>query len=167
VSKWKGVVTMIDKKIFEQLKFYRRITIKLLDSVSEKEADEMPKGFKNTIRWHLGHIYIAHENIIFGMAGEQPQMPEGFVDWFSGGTKPEDWSSEPPSLQELREVLSSQVERIEQKLTGRLQDEPVNPFEIPNQITFTTLEEIVNFAMYHEGQHSGLIKGIKYALKKE
>jgi hypothetical protein len=44
--------------LFNQLESYRSYILGVLENVSGEEADEIPKGFNNKIRWNLGHIYL-------------------------------------------------------------------------------------------------------------
>lgn len=151
--------------IFKQLDFYRYLTLALLDSLDEEAADIIPSGFNNSIRWHLGHIYVSTENIALRFAGVDPQVSNEYKDLFEGGTKPGEWKLSPPSLSELKQYLSTQPERIKESLQGKLDKEIAIPFSIPGIVEFNTIAETLNFALYHEGQHTGFIKALIKAIK--
>jgi hypothetical protein len=50
---------MKEEMIFNILEKVRANTLQNAEGITEEAADRMPEGFNNTIRWHLGHIYVA------------------------------------------------------------------------------------------------------------
>lgn len=147
--------------LFQQLSFVRMRTLSALDATSEEIADVQPEGFPNTIRWNLGHIYTAQENLLHRFIGEAPSLPAHYLEMFNANTNPNMWEATPPSLQELREHLAEQTERIKQTFQGRLHEKGEKPFQLGGDITFTTLAEIMNFSIWHEGLHQGAITSLK------
>lgn len=156
---------MNEESLFGQLQFARNGTLSLLKDVSEEMADVVPAGFKNNIRWHLGHIYVVQENLAIASAGLQREVPEGFKAAFAGGTSPADWTDRPATLEQLKQRLAEQTTRITSGLAGRLAQPLKTPFQIPGGPEWTTVGEMANFSLYHEGQHAGIIKGLQYAIK--
>ncbi|MGD6802365.1 DinB family protein [Rossellomorea aquimaris] len=152
---------MEDTQLFKQMDFIRMRTLAALDNTTEELADFVPEGFKNSIRWNLGHIYLSHENLIHSFAGEKGQIPEGFAEMFGFNTSPEAWEGKPPSLLELRLLLSEQPERLKASFMGKLSEKGEKPFQMTKEIAFETLAEVVSFANWHEGLHQGAITAIK------
>ncbi|RIW27092.1 DinB family protein [Bacillus salacetis] len=152
---------MDDSQLFKQLDFIRMRTLAALDNTTEEMADTVPDGFKNSIRWNLGHIYLSHENLVHSFAGEKGNIPEGFNELFGFNTSPDQWESTAPSLKELRELLSAQPERLKASFMGRLSQKGEKPFQMTKDIAFETLAEVVSFANWHEGLHQGAITTLK------
>lgn len=100
--------------MFKQLAFVRGQTLKLMDGVTEETADRIPDGFRNTIRWQLGHIYVVLERFAFQFMGLPLHLPEGFKEQFEYGTTPLNRpnSVAVPTLPELESLLKDQQERI-------------------------------------------------------
>ena len=71
---------MMDHFVFNQLEFVRSQTLKLAEGVSEKAADLVPDGFRNNIRWHLGHIYVVLERLAFKYDAMPLDMPPGWTE---------------------------------------------------------------------------------------
>lgn len=152
---------MEDLQLFKQMDFIRMRTIAALDNTTEEMADIVPPGFKNSIRWNLGHIYLSHENIIHSFVGEKGNIPEGFKELFGFNTSPDQWETEAPSLSQLRELLSGQPTRLRETFLGRLSEKGEKPFQLTKDIAFETLAEVVSFANWHEGLHQGAITTLK------
>ncbi|TWG30554.1 DinB family protein [Geobacillus sp. C56-T2] len=68
--------------LFRQLEDYRRELLRVVDGLTEEEADIVPKGFNNNIRWNLGHVYLDQYLWIQHVTKEPIPIPEGFRDWF-------------------------------------------------------------------------------------
>ncbi|WP_410768804.1 DinB family protein [Fontibacillus sp. BL9] len=152
--------------LFNQLAFVRGQTLKLLDGVTEELADRIPEGFRNTIRWNLGHIYVVCERFAFKHLNLPQQLPNGFKEQFENGTSP---SIQPvsfpiPTLPELEILLKEQQDRIRNALAHRLQEKIVPPYTTSAGMTLETPEQFLSFNLYHEGMHLSVIKLYKKLL---
>lgn len=156
---------MSDESILKHAGIFRSLTLKLLESIPESQADIIPAGFHNNIRWNFGHIFTVQEYLVFHFATGEAKLPEGFAGWFNKGTSPADWTTTPPTLAELAGYLKEQTGRIQQTFTGRLGEKAAKPFILREGMQFETIGEIINFTLYHEGLHVGGIKGIQRAIE--
>jgi uncharacterized damage-inducible protein DinB len=154
---------MKEEMLFQQMQFIRDRTLAQLDVTTEALADELPNGFRNTIRWNLGHIFVSHEFLLHSFAGEEPKIPADYNELFQRNTSPAEWITAPPTLQELRNLLDDQTKRIVEVFSGRLSEEGENPFQMTETVKFTTIGEVLNFALWHEGLHQATINCIKRA----
>ncbi|GGD10341.1 DinB family protein [Pontibacillus salipaludis] len=147
---------MNEEQIFQQINLVRKGTLKELDRVTEEQADTQPEGFKNTIRWNLGHIYVVQNALIAKYGGKSLETPSRYLELFAPGTAPSDWQGDVPSLAELKQQLEEQPAKLKEVLTGQLDDEATGDF-----LSLQTVGEILNFSLYHEGVHTGTIKSLK------
>lgn len=147
---------MNEEQIFQQINLIRKATLKEMDHLTEEQADKQPEGFKNTIRWNLGHIYVVQNSLIAKFGGKPVETPSSYLKLFSPGTKPADWQGDVPSLSELKKELEEQPLKLKEALAGQLDDEAAEAF-----LSLPTVGEILNFTLYHEGVHTGMIKALK------
>ncbi|MBM7585141.1 putative damage-inducible protein DinB [Bacillus pakistanensis] len=154
---------MKEGMLFQQMEFIRARTIAALDATTEEMADVIPNGFRNSIRWNLGHIYLAQENLLHHFIKEEPILPKHFLELFHFNTDPTIWEHSPPSLTELKGLLEEQPNRVKEKFTGRLDEVGKEPFRLTEKVQFTTLGEVLSFTNWHEGLHQGAITTIKRA----
>lgn len=157
---------MNEKMIFDQFEFARNITLHVANDITEDNADVIPNEFPNSLRWQLGHVYASVEGIVFHMANETPNLPEGYAELFNRGTRPADWKTTPPKLDEIMPLLSEQVNRVKETFTGRLDEKLPQP-KIADSLTLETVGELLSFASFHESEHIGCIKSLKNAIKGE
>lgn len=146
--------------LLDQIQLIRSITLKAVEEIADEEADVQPPSFNNTIRWHLGHIYVVQERLAFHYAGFPVDVPQSYIDMFSNSTKPADWKEEPPSLAELSCRLTEQPNRIRTLLGEKLKEPPTVPFHRFDG-KLSTIGAILNFSLYHEGLHTSSISMLK------
>ncbi|MEE6453079.1 DinB family protein [Gottfriedia acidiceleris] len=149
--------------IFEQLRFTRVYTLKVLGSVSKESVNIIPAGFNNNILWNAGHVLGAYEQLLYANTGDAGKLSKEFIDFFKGGTKPVDWQAEPPSYEEIVTLLEQQVEQVISTYEGRL-DEIISKEMKLGSFEIKTVRDMINFNIFHEGLHAGLINGLKRSL---
>lgn len=157
----------MEHHLFKQLAFVRGGTLKAAGGVSEEMADIIPDGFRNSIRWNLGHVYVVLERFAFQYIGLPQHLPDGFKERFEYGTSPltSVSSSSVPSLSELEQLLGDQNVRIQAALQDRLQ-EKITPYTTSTGFTMDSPEQFLSLALYHEGLHQSVIKLYKNLLNR-
>ncbi|MET3195058.1 DinB family protein [Bacillus sp. OAE603] len=155
----------MEQFLFNQLAFVRNQTLNLLDGVSEEMADRIPEGFRNTIRWNVGHIYVVVERFAFQYLGLPQNLPEGFKEQFEYGTSPLNTHEyRVPTLSELEELLKAQQIRIQETLSDRVDEKIIPPYTTSAGMKLETPKEFLTFNLYHEGMHLTIIKLYKKLL---
>ncbi|MBN8209005.1 DinB family protein [Bacillus sp. NTK071] len=154
----------MEDKVLKQFEMTRKFLLMGAEKITEEHADLIPGGFSNSLRWQLGHVYVTLEQLLFVQTSEEAHLPEGYSELFAPGTSPKDWTAEPPKLDELKSNLSAQLERLKETFQGRLEDEITKPFKV-GPYELTTIGEVLLFAIYHESEHNGCMKGLKNSIK--
>ncbi|OIJ08710.1 hypothetical protein BKP35_17530 [Anaerobacillus arseniciselenatis] len=155
----------MDHFLFTQLEFVRNKTLTIINEISEEEADFIPEGFKNNIRWHLGHIYFVNEKFLFSTVGLPMEMPDNFSVFFAPGTSPLTWKGVQPTIQELGILLEKQQQRIKETLKERLHEKVNQPITLKSGLKLETTEQFLSFNLYHEGVHLGTTECIRKLYK--
>ncbi|UPM52568.1 DinB family protein [Gottfriedia acidiceleris] len=157
----------MEQFLFNQLGFVRNQTLNLLDGMTEEMADQIPEGFRNSIRWNLGHIYVVEERFAFQYLGLPQNLPEGFKEQFEYGTTPLNAHKfRVPTLKELGDLLNEQQVRIQKTLIDLL-DVKVDPsYTTSAGMTLETPKQFLTFILYHEGMHFSVIKLYKSLLSR-
>lgn len=145
--------------LFNQLKTYRSELIGAVNSITTEEAELIPKGFHNNIRWNLGHIYLDQYLWIQAVTKEKVNVPDGFRNWFGYGTSPADFTEETPTLAVLIELLQKQPDDIKEAYGERLEEELS-----PTEMDMHTIEQVLIRTIFHEGMHLQAILDIKKCL---
>ncbi|MGE8205614.1 DinB family protein [Heyndrickxia sp. NPDC080065] len=142
--------------LFNQLESYRNYILSVLKSITDEEAEIIPRGFNNNIRWNLGHIYLDQILWIQALTKEKNDVSEQMNTWFGFGTSPTDFNSETPSFKELKTLLKKQPAQIKETFGDRLEDEYP-----PTEMGMHTIEQVLIRTIFHEGMHLQAILDIK------
>ncbi|MDR7073123.1 DinB family protein [Fictibacillus barbaricus] len=151
---------MKNEILLKQLAAFRHNTLSVMEGLTEEDADFIPEGFKNNIRWNLGHIYLDQYDWLYHKTREDNPAPKQYREMFGYGTKPEDWKQSPPTLSELRNRLMEQVEHIKAEFGYRLDQE----LDEPTELGMNSFAELLPRTFYHEGMHVGTILAIRKAI---
>jgi hypothetical protein len=141
-----------------QLSYIRNVTLSVAKDVTAEEADVIPEGFRNHIRWNLGHILTTQDRLTFAVAGLPSHVPAGYGKWFGRESTPLTWEGDAPALDELLSRLEAQPEQIRQALEGKLDTKLEKPFTLGTGLTLETIGDSLNYSLYHEGVHLSVIK---------
>jgi hypothetical protein len=147
--------------LFNQLESYRGHILGAVENVSNEEAELVPKGFNNNIRWNLGHIYLDQYLWIQAVTKEKVGVPEQFNSWFGYGSSPRNFTAETPSVGELKAFLIEQPRKIKEEYGDRLEEE----FQ-PTEMGMYTIEQVLIRTIFHEGMHLQSILDLKKCMKK-
>jgi hypothetical protein len=142
--------------LFTQLSTYREETLQLVEDITEEEAESIPNGFHNNIRWNLGHIYLDQFLWIEFLMQEKSDETQRLNKWFGFGTSPSNFTEDTPNLSELKELLRRQPAMIKERYGHRMEEE----FP-PTEMGMFTIEQVLTRTIFHEGLHIGAIQYIK------
>ncbi|WP_047986250.1 DinB family protein [Ornithinibacillus californiensis] len=142
--------------LFTQLETYRNETLQLIEHISKEEAEIVPEGFNNNIRWNLGHMYLDQYLWIEAVTREKSNVTKTFTQWFGFGTSPINFTDDTPELEELKQLLQTQIRNIKEKYGDRLEEE----FP-PTEMGMHTIEQVLTRTIYHEGLHAAAIQYLK------
>ena len=148
--------------ILKQFDMTRDTLMKSVQTVSEDEADIMPHGFSNTIRWQLGHILFATDRL-FSLVHSSSHLPAHYSERFKSGTSPKEWGTDIPSLRELFGELERQKAMVRETFASRIGQMLETPYRINayGGHEFHSVGEILNFLIFHEAMHMGYINAMK------
>ncbi|WP_404458487.1 DinB family protein [Oceanobacillus kapialis] len=142
----------------DQFDLTRSAVLSFVENVDEKIADVQPEYFNNTIRWHVGHVLVTPEALLFGFPNHSENVPKSYSDMFNTGTRPADWQDTPPSLSELVSELKNQQTRIKELSDDFLKQEL--PYTLPFG-NFKTYGDVYEMILQHENEHLGKMKAMK------
>src|SRR5699024_8672253 len=131
---------MNEEQIFKQVDMVRQSTLKEMEGLSEEQADQIPEGFRNNIRWNLAHIYVTQHNLRCDYGGNNIGPLCRDLKMYAPGTKPADWEEEAQTLEEIKKQLEYQPAKLKEALSGQMDDEAEEAF-----MSLPTVGEILNF----------------------
>lgn len=156
----------MSQAIINTAKTVRSLVIHQVQSIPEEIFDIQPQGLPNTIRWNVGHIICSLDFFIAGHVPLNSNFPETYNSFFQTGTKPADWTSAPPTKEELLGYLTQQLASLSEISPG-IMDQRLNaPFEM-GPLRFETVGELFNFAFIHETIHFATISNAAKLIQRQ
>nr|QRZ16308.1 DinB family protein [Virgibacillus sp. AGTR] len=149
---------MEESEMTNQFSLTRGSLLTFVKQLDKEIMDIQPKGFNNTIRWHIGHILVTAESLLFGYPKQSTNIPVSYQGLFATGTKPSEWSENAPKLATLIVDLENQAPRIE-ALTDEFFATDL-PYTLPFG-NFKTYGDVFAMILSHEAEHLGQIKAMK------
>lgn len=141
---------------FKQLETYRKELLGAVEKVTDEQAEIIPDGFNNNIRWNLGHLYLDQFLWIEALTKVASPTSKQFNQWFGFGTTPANFTDETPSFHELKELLNAQPQEILEKYRNELEKEYP-----PIDMGMHTIEQVLIRTIFHEGMHLQAINDLK------
>lgn len=150
--------------MLKQLEVIRGALNSFINELDEKAIDVQPEGFNNTIRWHIGHILVSTESLMFGYPNHSTNIPESYHALFITGSKPADWgNAEVPTVSALIECLEEQAGRLNELSEEFLAEKLPFQFPVGNLKTYG---EMFEFVLFHEAYHLGQMKAMDMIINR-
>ena len=148
----------------KQFNLTRTALLTFAHDLTEEEADIQATYFNNTLRWHIGHVLVFSEKLLFRYPKKSDNIPANYAELFGPGTKPSEWTEDAPTLTELANLLENQQERI-------------NNFEdlfwktnVTFKVPFGSIEtfgDLLIMLGHHETEHLGKMKAMRQVVTHE
>lgn len=141
-----------------RIKKTRESLINQLAGISIEAYNKIPDGFNNNIIWNVGHLIAAQQGVCYVRAGVKP-VTEKYFSLYKPGTKPEH-SVDENEVEEIKATLLTSIDQLDI-------DYPSNIFtNYPSWTTrygveIASIDDALQFLMYHEGLHTGIIMSMK------
>jgi hypothetical protein len=149
----------------EQTLGLRAMTEKLLREIPAAKADLLPPTWKNSARWHAGHLVVTPQMLTHGVSGEPLGVPAEYRTWFGKGSSPAEWTGQPvPGFDALVGNLVPATEQLFARFQPRWDEPFANPYTTSLGVVLRTPGEALNFSLAHDGIHLGLILALRRAL---
>ncbi|KIL40537.1 hypothetical protein SD70_13195 [Gordoniibacillus kamchatkensis] len=142
------------------MEFSRKGLFRVIADVTEEEARVVPQGFNNSILWNAGHIVLSVEQFLFFGTHRQAALPSAYMGLFWRGTKPSEWKTDPPSLQDVVQLIKEQTQRVKHEFQEALDASLPSPMDFPGMPPIRTVSELMCMTLYHEALHIGYIKAL-------
>jgi hypothetical protein len=97
--------------VLKQFNLTRTSLLTYLNELDEEILDSQSKYFDQTIRWFIGNTLLINEKLLF-VSKKSHTLPSEYSQLFSSDINVQDWTIQPPTLDELMDKLEDQQNRI-------------------------------------------------------
>lgn len=144
---------------FEATIANRRILLKMLESYSLDQLNYIPEGYNNNLFWNIAHCAATMQLLIYSLSNSQWRISKEIVKGYRNGTRPErDYTSE--EIEAVKAILVSSAVQC-QKDYEEGYFGAYNGFKTKTGFELNTVEDAIQFNLYHEGVHMGYIMALR------
>lgn len=151
----------MNKKI-EKIKDFRLFLLKQLDGLTAQQLNEVPSGYNNNIIWNLAHLICAEQSMCYVRAGLPLVVDEQYFSPYLPTTKPTGFVDE-QEIEIIKKLLISSIDRLqadfEKDAFGNYSPSAMTPKIYGVEVN--SIDDAINFLLYHEGFHAGYIISLK------
>lgn len=150
------------KKEIERLKKTRIFLLELIKDLSPEQLNKIPLGFNNNIIWNLDHLVASQEGLCYMRAGLKPALDENLLMSYKAQTKPNAFITE-EEIEAIKLLSVFSLDKLEEDYTKNIFTD-YSAFTTRYDISITTIDEAINFLLFHEGLHMGYIMAMKKSI---
>lgn len=145
--------------IFKTWKTSRNLYSEYFEKYSLQQLNAIPGGFNNNLIWHIGHIIVAQQALIYKGSNLDGYVSNELFELYKPGTKPTRLITE-NEVDELKDLLSSLIEKTE---TDFYEGKFISYNERMTGTGFhlSSITDAFEFNNYHEGLHLGYMMGMR------
>ena len=143
----------------EKIKKLRAFVLASVKDLSVEQLNAIPAGHNNNIIWNLAHVIAVQQGICYLRASLPPVVDQQMVNDYKAGTKPEGPVGE-ATIQNMKSLMLSSLDQLEadheKSLFGNY-----TPWNNRYDVMISTIDEAIDFLLFHEGYHIGTIMALK------
>jgi hypothetical protein len=152
-------------KQFEILRKTRQFLLNHVSELTTSQLNEVPEGFNNNIIWNLAHMAASLQNVCY-LRNELPiKMDEALFQAYKPGTKPADLV-DGNKVEQIKFLLLESVDTLREDYENKL-FQNFKPWKNRYGVSHQTMEDSINFLVFHDGLHVGYIMALKHAIQTE
>jgi len=137
----------------------REIYARLLDTYTLEQLNKIPDGWSNNLMWHIGHIMVSQQILVYKGSGLATSLSDEFVAMYMRGTKPERDVTQ-AEVDAMKNLLFSTIQKTEEDYRNGIFT-TYNPRKSELGFALDTAEDAIAFNNYHEGIHLGMVLRLK------
>jgi hypothetical protein len=151
----------MDRKI-EKIKKIREFLLDQIAGLTAGQLNKIPEGFNNNIIWNLGHMICAEQTICYFRAGQPFTVDEKYISLYKTTTRPVGFVDE-HEIEKIKELLISTIGDLQTDVDRNIFENYVASENILRVygIELKTIDDALDYLIYHEGLHSGHIISLK------
>lgn len=150
--------------IFQVLPNTRRYLSSVLENNVLEDLNKIPKGFNNNIIWNIAHIIVSQQILVYKLSGLPLMVSDAFVEKYRKGSKPE----VPVTLSDVEEIkgmLFPTIQKTQEDYFNGVFQNYQEYVVVTTGNTLKSVEDALQFTIFHEGLHIGYIMALLRAIK--
>ncbi|WP_299548283.1 DinB family protein [Seonamhaeicola sp.] len=137
---------------------------RILENTSLEDLNKTPEGFNNNIIWNIGHILVTEQLLGNRLSGLPTVVNDDLIEKYKKGTKPEGTIAQ-EEVNEIKALLQATIDKTSEDYKSGLYKDFKEYTVSTTGNTLTNIEEALQFILFHEGIHLGIVLSLLKAVK--
>lgn len=143
------------QKQFDILLKSRQLTLNIIKNLTNEQLNTIPKGFNNNIAWNIAHLLVTQQLLCYKLSGLDCLVSNEMISNFQKGSAPNYTISDEEFTVIKKQFLQFPVTLAEDYSKGIFKN--YTEYTTSVKVTLYTIEDGIDFNLYHEGIHLGVI----------
>ncbi|MCU0417461.1 MAG: DinB family protein [Cytophagaceae bacterium] len=140
----------------------RQNYVDFMKDLSPEQLNTIPNGSKNNIIWHVGHILVTQQALLYSLSNLEMGVSKEQVFVFKTGSIPQTIVT-PEQIRDVEDLLTSQVHQLKKDVVEN-KFTTYQPYTTVTGFTLTSFDAAGQFNNYHEGLHFGIIMQLRKSI---
>lgn len=151
---------------FEVLQNTRTFFKNFIETNSFEDLNKIPNGFNNNIIWNIGHIVVTEQLLVYKLSGLPSMVSDALIEKYRKGTKPSGNATQ-QEVEEIKTLLFSTINKTAEDYKNQT-FKNFTPYTVSTTgNTLNTIDEALQFILFHEGMHLGYVMALLRAIKNQ
>ncbi|WP_018344965.1 DinB family protein [Cytophaga aurantiaca] len=137
----------------------RSFVLGMVNDMSDDQLNKIPPGYKNNIIWNMGHLIASQQDVCYIRSNVSIVVDEGYIKLFKSDTKPQGIISS-DAIDTIKKLLLPTIDRLESDYKQHMLTS-FKPFKTRYGVSLQTIDDAINYLVFHEGIHVGYIMALK------
>ena len=153
------------EKQFEIIKSTRKYLLDFISDLTIDELNEIPAGFNNNIIWNVAHLVASQQNVCYVRGGLDIKIDKNLFLDYKPDTKPHGYVTQ-EKVGEIKELFLSTIDQLEADYYNNIFTD-YNAWTNRYGVTHNSIEDTINFLIFHEGLHVGYVMPLKRLVRRK
>ncbi|MBI1228303.1 MAG: DinB family protein [Bacteroidetes bacterium] len=150
----------------QKIRKFREFLLKQIEGLSAEQLNKIPEGYSNNIIWNIGHLICSQQSLCYFRSGLTIKVDDKYYSPYKTFTKPDGFIDE-QEIAIIKNLLLTTIDDWQLDYANNI----FNNYSASEGILkvygveLSTIEDAIEFLLYHEGFHSGYIISLIHLVK--
>lgn len=146
----------------EKIKQTRLFLLRQIEGLTAEQLNKIPDGFNNNIIWNLAHLICAEQSLCYLRSGLTIKVDDKYFSPYRTTTKPAEFIDE-REIEAIKKLFIGSIDELQADYDKKVFENytPSENILKVYGVELKTIDDALDFILYHEGFHSGYIASLK------
>lgn len=147
----------------KKIKSVRTFLLSQIAELTTEQLNKIPEGYNNNIIWNLAHLVCAQQSICYLRAAQPVIIDQKYIKPFTTNTKPAEFINK-AEIEKIKKIFTDSIDQLQIDFDKKIFDQYTPSENILKiyGVSLMTIDDALEFILYHEGFHTGYIISLKH-----